>query len=1000
MNGSAWRQTGRPKYQGQSEWLYEQVTDPAFSNAQNLQFGFRWVNPTGATSPNLSFGVDDIIAVGSYNDTAGSPVHISVTSFLPDTVCENQYLFFTYKLSAPLCDGQYQVQILNSTYHDVTGNSITNFSVFAPDTTGAVFMQLPTGLVGNCFHIVLTRTSPAPFIVGDTSICFSIVRCPTTINTFSVPVTTDADTACVLSEVDVYFTSTGTFNSNNTYIAQLSDSNGSFANPTQIGTLHSSLDYGGPPGDVSGLIPASVPPGCNYYIRVIANSPSTIGTIYGPFCLKHCDEETNNITDLHYCIGFPYPTDTQRFVIKTHEWNNQAVYDTCNNFTVELLDMMSFAVVNIGGLAVYHVNRSDTFQLIVGPPAALAAAGILPGAYYLRLLSSCSSSPTDTQGTVIRITIGEPNPTGEVLAAFPDTVCLNVPSYLIFNPYNPQSSYVWLSAAFNNGLPSAVTPGFNEFGVIFNTGASPGFYSFEVRETNFGCPGPWSPLDSILVLNPPNAQITGPPLVCFGDTALFLASFSPATYWTWSIPNGATAVDLGNNERGLVFDSVGTYTITDQTSNICGSDRDTFTFNVARLLDLSISAPPQLCRGDSVRINTETPGLTRALLTIDSSITGKPGTMFNLIAHDDLTIDSFACKILLPAGQQVSINIYQKVGTYQGYEYNSSVWNYVTTSYPVTIGLNRMTTLPDYVGLSMAAGDTFGIYLTDIDSPSVNIAFSPAHAPGTEGIVYRTDGVMDYVQGVVNNLAAHYQPFGAYLATRVWNGVVYYHTRAGLHYIWNTGDTTSSINAFPPSDSMYTVKIFDSTGCNARDTVFIKVNRIPTVNVGPDTVICSGLSYIVPGTASAQSIVWLPATGLDSANIVTPTFHYTDSVSYTIIASDSSGCADTTHLKIGVLNCESYIIAPEAFSPNGDGVNDNFTLFANKIAEYDLRIYNRWGELVYEDTNLADLNDMSKGWDGTYQGKPQSAATFVYYLTATDDYTKKISKKGNITLLR
>ena len=92
----------------------------------------------------------------------------------------------------------------------------------------------------------------------------------------------------------------------------------------------------------------------------------------------------------------------------------------------------------------------------------------------------------------------------------------------------------------------------------------------------------------------------------------------------------------------------------------------------------------------------------------------------------------------------------------------------------------------------------------------------------------------------------------------------------------------------------------------------------------------------------------MPATGLDNPAIATPNFKYNDSVNYTIIASDTTGCADTAHLNIGAFNCESYIVGSEAFSPNGDGTDDFYTLFANKIASYDIRIYNRWGELVYE----------------------------------------------------
>ena len=999
-NGGPWTQTGRPKYQGQKDWQYEQVTDSAFNNVQNLQFGFRWVNPTDAISPNMSFGVDDIIAWGTY-ESATDPVHITVTSFSPDTVCENQYLFFNYKLSAPICDGQYEVQILNSNYQNVTGNSITNFPVYAPDTTGTVFMQLPTGLVGNCFHIVLVRSSPPPVITGDTSACFTIIRCPTSIFTEGVPVTTDADTACVLSELDVYFASTGTFNPNNIYIAQLSDTNGSFANPYQLGNLPSSLDYGSPPGDVSGVIPGNVPPGCGYYIRVISSSPYTVGSIYGPFCLKHCDEETNNIKDLKFCVGFPHPTDTQTFVIKTHEWNNQATYDTCNNFTVELLDMMTFNVVNIGGLGVFHVNHSDTFKLIVGPPAALAAAGIAPGQYYLRVLSNCSTSPSDTQGTVIRVKIGEPNPNAEVLTAYPDTVCLNVASYLYFSPYNPNSSYVWLSADFNNGLPSAIPPNYDGFGVIFQTGAPAGFYTFEVQETNYGCPGPWSPLDSVLVIVPPVAQISGPSLTCFGDTAVFYADFQPATGWVWTVPPGVRTVIYGNNERAFVFDSVGTYTLSDFAFNPCGQDSSSYTFTVAKLLDVQIAPKPsQLCFGDSVPLHAVTNGAPRALLTIDGSTTGKPGVMFNLIAHDNLIIDSFACKVLTTANNQIDINIYQKVGGYQGYELVDSVWTNLGTYSPITTGTNQMLTIPDWIDLTMAPGDTFGFYLTNIDNPVVDLAYSPALTGTTEGTVYATDGVIDYVQGTANNLAPGFVPFGSYVAPRVWNGIVYYHTTAGLHFVWNTGDTTGTINAFPSRDSLYKVTLYNGSGCNSIDSVLIKVNPVPTLTVGPDTTICDGLTYAIPGVTTAASITWIPATGLDSPNIAAPHFHYNDSVRYMIIDSNLTGCKDTVYLNIGAENCESYIIGSEAFSPNGDGTNDYYTLFANKIASYDIRIYNRWGELVYESTDLSILNDVSKGWDGTYQGKPQPVGTFVFYLTATDDFHKQISKKGNITLLR
>jgi gliding motility-associated-like protein len=993
-NGGPWIQTGRPKYQGQKDWLYEVVTDTGFNNKQNLQFGFRWVDSSEVAGPGMSFGVDDIIAVGTY-DNVNHPVTMTVT-VTPDTICVYDYLQVNVKLSQPLCDGTYEVIILNSTNHVVNTGSNPLIYIYAPDTTGVAFFQPDSALAGNCYHIVVQRINPAPAITSDTSACFSIVRCPASISTYTAPVMTDNDTACILSELDVYFFSFGSFNSNNIYTAQLSDSNGSFANPFRLGTLPTSQTFNSfPPGDISGMIPANVPPGCNYYIRVISSAPRDTGSIIGPFCLKKCDIQTNNITDLDYCIGFPYPTDTNTFVIKINQWNNQTTYDTCNNFTVQLLDMMSFAVVNTGGIGIFHVNRTDTFKLIVGPNIPVA-----PGTYYLRVLSDCSTSPSDTSGTVIRITIGNPNPVPPVITSTDSIFCNDQNVAMTINPYNFSSTYEWLSPSLNNGLPFT-WPG-NQLNVNF-TLAPVGTYVFRVREINNGCPGPWSAAKNIYIISVPRSHISGPAITCLGDTATFYVDYLPRTYYTWTVPPGVNIVLQGNSQVSMVFDSVGTYTISEYSLNACGSDSGTFTFTVATLLSVQIAPKQNICSGDSLRLNTTTPGLNRSLLTIDSSIAGKPGAMFNLIAHGDLTIDSFACKILAGAGIQATIQIFQKTGTYQSYEFSNTLWNNIMISNPITTGANQMTTLPDYIGMNMAAGDTFGIYITDIDSPSITIAYSPAGPPGAEGAVYRTDGILDYVQGVVNNLAPHYQPFGAYLAVRVWDGIVYYHTKAGLHYIWNTGDTASSINAFPPSDSLYTVKLFDSTGCFANDSVFIKVNTRPTLSVGPDTAICIGLSYTVPGLSSVPSIVWLPDSGLSNANIAAPTWHYSDSMSYTVIAYDTAnGCTDTVRLNIGAENCTSYIDGPQAFSPNGDGNNDFYSLFSNKIASYEIRIYNRWGELVYKSSDLSILNDttLSKGWDGTYQGKPQIADTYVYYITATDDFNKQISKKGNITLLR
>ncbi|HOY48413.1 MAG TPA: gliding motility-associated C-terminal domain-containing protein, partial [Flavobacteriales bacterium] len=94
--------------------------------------------------------------------------------------------------------------------------------------------------------------------------------------------------------------------------------------------------------------------------------------------------------------------------------------------------------------------------------------------------------------------------------------------------------------------------------------------------------------------------------------------------------------------------------------------------------------------------------------------------------------------------------------------------------------------------------------------------------------------------------------------------------------------------------------------------------------------------------------------------------------------------------------CDDFFI-PNVFAPGngGDPENDCFRLYGtNCISELNFRIYNRWGELVFE------TNDPEICWDGTFHGQEQNAGVFVYYLKAKLINEESIEKQGNITLIR
>ena len=116
-------------------------------------------------------------------------------------------------------------------------------------------------------------------------------------------------------------------------------------------------------------------------------------------------------------------------------------------------------------------------------------------------------------------------------------------------------------------------------------------------------------------------------------------------------------------------------------------------------------------------------------------------------------------------------------------------------------------------------------------------------------------------------------------------------------------------------------------------------------------------------------------------------------VRYTV--TDSYGCQQTATKNVNVYpSC--YLAIPTAFTPNNDGKNDVFrVLNAIKAENLELRVFNRWGQLVFK------TNDWKKGWDGTINGAPQPSGVYVWFLRYTDRNTqKKLEQKGTVTLIR
>ena len=166
-----------------------------------------------------------------------------------------------------------------------------------------------------------------------------------------------------------------------------------------------------------------------------------------------------------------------------------------------------------------------------------------------------------------------------------------------------------------------------------------------------------------------------------------------------------------------------------------------------------------------------------------------------------------------------------------------------------------------------------------------------------------------------------------------------------------------------------------------------------TVDAGLDVTIISGTSTTLTGVATAGStFIWAPFASLTcdtcAVTIATPL----TTTTYFLTATEGAcSVSDTVTVFVDIACGELFV--PTGFSPNGDNENDVLKVYGNCITNLDLLIFDRWGEKVFEST------DITIGWDGTYKGKKLDDAVFVYYLHATVNGVK-VKKHGNISIVK
>jgi gliding motility-associated-like protein len=193
-------------------------------------------------------------------------------------------------------------------------------------------------------------------------------------------------------------------------------------------------------------------------------------------------------------------------------------------------------------------------------------------------------------------------------------------------------------------------------------------------------------------------------------------------------------------------------------------------------------------------------------------------------------------------------------------------------------------------------------------------------------------------------------------------------------------------------------------GCKSeKKSIEISVFNDPVVDLGPNLTLATGTLYQLNPTISFGPIrdwLWTPSTNLSCTVCPSPVVTVKKDQTYKLTVTNINGCKGSDEIFIKTFCENSQVYIPNAFTPDGDGNNDIFMVRGKGIQEVKtFRIYNRWGTLIFERTNIQP-NNPQQGWDGRINGTPADIGVFAYTCEVLCDNGTPFFLKGNVTLLK
>lgn len=215
----------------------------------------------------------------------------------------------------------------------------------------------------------------------------------------------------------------------------------------------------------------------------------------------------------------------------------------------------------------------------------------------------------------------------------------------------------------------------------------------------------------------------------------------------------------------------------------------------------------------------------------------------------------------------------------------------------------------------------------------------------------------------------------------------------GWNYHWTSTDV--DLSALDTNDrtlaiqkaGTYSVKVYSKCAVTSK-TITVKLGEIPKVNLGKDQFVCRNTAVrLDAGAGSGYTYSWTPT------NENTQSILATTAGTYRATVTSADGCSAFDEVNL-IDSCPPIVHIPNAFTPNAAAPNDVYRPYLEGFVGMEMRIYNRWGEKVFE------TKDLNGGWDGYYQSKEAPEGVYVCFIELMGNNGFRQIHKTDITLMR